>query len=285
MGHEISVTSIQLAQLGAVIANGGYLIHPHIVAWKQTPGSNVEKTKVQAPVQVLRPETVVTMRNMMHKVTMPGGTAAHLHVPGYTFAGKTGTAQIYDYAHRVYTHKYNASFLGFAPYTNPRVVIIVTISGTTGVAGFGGAAAGPVFESAIETALRHESIPRDVPEEIEEMQQKAIIAAAAKSKKSSADKAVEMDTAELATPFTDEELRAAEGEEANTEGNVVVAEVESSAPKVPNFVGKTVRDVAQEAAATGLDVDLYGEGLARAQNPAAGALLHPGAHVAVRFAR
>ncbi len=66
---------------------------------------------------------------------------------------------------------------------------------------------------------------------------------------------------------------------------MVVAEVDSNAPKVPDFVGKTVRDVAQEAAATGLDVDLYGEGLARAQNPAAGALLQPGAHVAVRFAR
>ncbi len=48
MGHEISVTSIQLAQLGAVIANGGYLIHPHIVAWKQTPGSKVEKTQLPA---------------------------------------------------------------------------------------------------------------------------------------------------------------------------------------------------------------------------------------------
>jgi cell division protein FtsI (penicillin-binding protein 3) len=282
MGHEISVTSIQLAQLGAVIANGGYLVHPHVVAWKQSPGSRVEKVKLSPPVQVLRPETIGIMRNMMHKVTMPGGTAQKLHVPGYTIAGKTGTAQIYDYAHHVYTHKYNASFLGFAPYTNPRVVIIVTVSGTTGVAGFGGAAAGPVFESAMATALRHEGIPRDVPEEIEEMQEKALIALA--KRKGPSDKAVEMDTAELATPFTEEELKEASGDEAQS-NDVVVAEVPSEAPKVPNFVGMTVRDVAQEAAATGLDVDLYGEGLARAQRPVAGALLQPGAHIAVRFAR
>jgi cell division protein FtsI (penicillin-binding protein 3) len=281
MGHEISVTSVQLAQLGAVIANGGYLVHPHIVAWKQSPGSKAEKTKVAPPVEVLRPATVVTMRNMMHKVTMPGGTAQKLHVPGYTFAGKTGTAQIYDYAHHVYTHKYNASFLGFAPYTNPRVVIIVTISGTTGVAGFGGAAAGPVFESAIASALRHEGIPRDVPEEIEEMQEKALIAMA--KKKGPRDGVAEMDTAELATPFTAEELKEAEGEEAMNRD--VVAEIDPGAPKVPNFVGMTVRDVAQEAAATGIDVDLYGEGLARAQKPAPGAFLQPGGHIAVRFAR
>jgi cell division protein FtsI (penicillin-binding protein 3) len=282
MGHEISVTSIQLAQLGAVIANGGYLIHPHLVAWKQTPGSKAEKTKLAPPVQVLQPETVATMRNMMHKVTMKGGTAQRLHVPGYTFAGKTGTAQIYDYAHHVYTHKYNASFLGFAPLNNPRVVIIVTISGTTGLAGFGGAAAGPVFETAIATALRDAGIPRDVPEEIEEMEEKALIAMA--KSKGPSDKSLDVDTAELATPFSEEELKEAGGEE-TTEERQVVAEVDSKAPKAPNFVGMTVRDVAQEAAAIGLDVDLYGEGLARAQKPEAGALLQPGAHIAVRFAR
>jgi hypothetical protein len=92
-----------------------------------------------------------------------------------------------------------------------------------------------------------------------------------------------MDTAELATPFTAEELKEAEGEEAMNRD--VVAEIDPGAPKVPNFVGMTVRDVAQEAAATGIDVDLYGEGLARAQKPAPGAFLQPGGHIAVRFAR
>jgi cell division protein FtsI (penicillin-binding protein 3) len=276
MGHEISVTSIQLAQLGAVIANGGYLVHPHILAWKQAPGGQAEPVKFPPPSKVLQPQTVVTMRNMMHKVTMQGGTAAHLRVPGYTLAGKTGTAQIYDYTHRVYTHKYNASFLGFAPYTNPRVVIIVTISGTTGVAGFGGAAAGPVFEAAMGTALRHESIPRDAPEDIEEM--------IAKTKTRRKDKPVEVDSAELSTPFTEEELKSAEGD-ANADGAVILADADPNAPKVPNFVGKTVRDVMQEATATGLEVDLFGDGLARTQNPVAGALLLPGAHIHVRFAR
>ena len=283
MGHEISVTSIQLAQLGAVIANGGFLVHPHLVAWKQAPGSKAEILKYPSPVQVLQPKTVITMRNMMHRVTMRGGTAERLHVPGYTFAGKTGTAQIYDFAHRVYTHKYNASFLGFAPYSNPRLVIIVTISGTTGVAGFGGSAAGPVFETAMATALRHESIPRDVPEDIDALEQKALLAAA-KAKRPSGDKAIEMDSAELTTPFTDEEMKQAAGD-GLMDNSMILAAADPNSPKVPNFVGKTMRDVMQEATATGLDVDLRGDGLARAQSPAAGALLLPGAHVQVRFAR
>lgn len=280
MGHEISVTSIQLARLGAVIANGGYLVAPHIVGWKQMPGGSKQATSLPKPVRILEPQTVVTMRNMMHKVTMPGGTAQHLRVPGYTFAGKTGTAQIYDYAHRVYTHKYNASFLGFAPVNNPKLVVIVTVSGTTGTAGFGGYAAGPVFETAMATSLRQQAIPPDVPEDIEAL----IAKEAAKNKGTGKDKPLEVDSAELTTPFTEDEIREAEGQDAAS-ADLVMATADPNTPKVPNFVGKTVRDVLQEASLTGLDISLFGEGLARTQTPAPGALLLPDTHIHVRFAR
>jgi cell division protein FtsI (penicillin-binding protein 3) len=274
MGHEISVTSIQLAQLGAVIANGGYLVHPHLIAWKQAGNDKRELTKFAPPVKVLEPPTVAIMRNMMHRVTTVG-TAHRLHVPGYSFAGKTGTAQIYDFAHHVYTHKYNASFLGFAPLNDPRLVVVVTISGTNGLAGFGGSAAGPVFEAEMATALRKIGVPRDMPEDIEEL--------LAKQKKGAGEKSiVETDVADLATPFTEEEIKEANGD-ALPDGAVVLAEADPNAPKVPNFVGKTVRDVMQEAASDGLDVNLFGDGLARAQTPPAGAVLLPGSHIYVRF--
>ncbi len=203
MGHEISVTSLQLAQLGSVIANGGFLVHPHIVAWKQAPGGEKEYTRPATPVQVLQPQTVMTMRSLMRRVVQPGGTAQRLHVIGYSLAGKTGTAQIFDFAHRVYTHKYNASFMGLAPSTNPKLVVVVTISGTTGEAGFGASAAGPVFEAVMATALRHFSIPRDVPEEVEEL-----LAKQAKAKEPSEP---DLDDAGIASldPPTEGEMQAA----------------------------------------------------------------------------
>jgi cell division protein FtsI (penicillin-binding protein 3) len=277
MGHEISVTSLQLAQLGGVIANGGFLVRPHLVAWKQAPGEEKVLMKYSVPTQVLKPETVMTMRRMMHRVTMPGGTAQRLRVPGYTFAGKTGTAQIFDFAHHVYTHKYNASFLGFAPTVNPSIVIVVTVSGTTGVAGFGGAASGPAFDIAMATALRRKGIPRDVPEEVEELAQKDTKVTPAK----------ESDDVSLAAlnPPTEEDMKEAAGDQDGGEEAAAAANVDPNAPKVPNFVGKTVKDVMQEAASSGLDVDMFGEGMARAQKPAAGALLNPGEHIQVRFAR
>lgn len=276
MGHEISVTSLQLAQLGSVIANGGFLVHPRLVAWKQAPGEPKQVMRHPPLVQVLQPETVATMRMMMHRVVMPGGTAHRLHVVGYSIAGKTGTAQIFDFSHHVYTHKYNASFLGFAPTVNPSIVIVVTISGTTGEAGFGGAAAGPAFQTVMATALRRLNIQRDVPEEIKEI--------AEKEKKSALEK--ESDDVALAelNPPTEEEMNAASAG-SDADGATALADVDPNAPKAPDFVGKTVKAVMQQATAIGLDIDMLGDGLARTQNPPPGAPLLPGEHIQVRFAR
>lgn len=279
MGHEIAVTSVQLAQAGSVIANGGFLVHPHLVAWTEEPDGRKEMVKYPQPVQVLRPETDATMRVMMRRViTEPGGTGHHLHVAGYTIAGKTGTAQIYDYAHHVYTHKYNASFLGFAPMQNPSILVVVTITGTTGQAGFGGWAAGPVFVKVMSEALRRTCVPRDVPEEVEELAAKEKLAAE-KGKRGA-----EVDVTELSTPLSQDEMKAASGG-SGAESAEEVASADPSAPRVPNFAGKTIKDVMVQAAAQGIEVDMAGEGIARDQNPAAGTVLIPGEHIRVRFAR
>ncbi len=280
MGHEIAVTSVQLAQAGSVIANGGFLVHPHLVAWKQEPGEPKEIVRYPQPVRILRPETDATMRMMMRRViTEPIGTGHRLHVIGYTFAGKTGTAQIYDYAHRMYTHKYNASFMGFGPMENPSMLVLVTVEGTTGVGGYGGTAAGPVFVKVMAEALRRMDVPRDVPQEIEEL--------AAKEKSAAKDKSSQADDdslAQLSTPLTKEEMEAASG---GTDTTLADADEsgDPSAPKVPDFVGKTVRDVMMEAAAEDIDVDMLGDGVARSQNPRPGSVLIPGEHIRVRFAR
>lgn len=282
MGHEIGVTSLQLAQMGSVIANGGYLVHPHLVAWRQLPDGEREYVQRPAPERILRPKTVDIMRTMMHRVMLPHGTGQSLHVPGYALAGKTGTAQIYDFQHKVYTHKYNASFMGFAPLSDPSVLVVVTVNGTTGQAGFGGAAAGPVFEKVMETALERLGVKRDVPEDIEALIEKE----REQEAKNNKDKPAEEDDVELAEadgPLTQEEMKDARGPEDSFSGAAV--DSDPDAPKVPNFVGKTVKDVMTEAAADGLEVDMFGSGLARAQTPEPGAALLPGERIRVRFKR
>ncbi len=206
----------------------------------------------------------MTMRGMMRRVvTDEHGTGHRLHVIGYSLAGKTGTAQIYDYEHKMYTHRYNASFLGFAPANNPAVVIIVTVSGTSGAAGYGGSAAGPAFVRLMQSAMNRLGIVRDVPEDIDELMAKKAKTTQAKAKP---DEEADADmVADLTTPFSAEEMK--DGGRCKT---MVLAVTDGTAPKAPNFVGKTVRDVMQEATATGIEVDMLGDGLARAQNPPAG---------------
>ena len=105
------------------------------------------------------------MRQMMEGVVLHG-TGVRARLDGYSSAGKTGSAQIYDYAARHYTHNYNASFMGLAPVTNPAVVVVVTLNGTNGgTAGQGGRVAAPVFRTVAMEALRVLDVPKDLPDE------------------------------------------------------------------------------------------------------------------------
>ena len=166
MGHEVSVTSIQLALAGAVVANGGLLVKPRIVLARQKPGHAEERFPVEKPQRVIAPETAILMRQMMEGVVLHG-TGKRAILKGYTSAGKTGSAQIYDVKTHTYTHHYNASFLGFAPVANPQIVIVVTLEGTTGgTAGFGGPVAAPVFREVAMSALRMLDVPKDLPDSL-----------------------------------------------------------------------------------------------------------------------
>ena len=281
MGHEISVTSVQLAQACSVIANGGFLVRPHLVRAEAEPGgTKIAPTRFK-PVQVLQPKNVVTMRSMMERVTIvKGATGTRAHVAGYSTGGKTGTAQIFDFAHHVYTHRYNASFMGFAPVVNPSIVVVVTVSGTSGEAGYGGLASAPAFKAVAGEALRLRGVPRDLPEDIEDKPGDK------KNKLKDKDKDVadDLSIAELGDPLTDQDEQLAEGDQSD-DGLRVVAAAEVSGPKAPNLLGKTLKDVVEQATEEGFEVETKGKGLARAQRPAPGEPLAPGAHVRVLFAR
>ncbi|RPI13703.1 MAG: penicillin-binding protein 2, partial [Acidobacteriales bacterium] len=102
MGHEISTTTVQLAQAIAAIANGGMLIKPRLVLSEQRPGGKVEPAPLEPPRSIIRPETAITMRRMMEGVVLHG-TGRSARLEGYTAGGKTGSAQIFDPVCRCYT--------------------------------------------------------------------------------------------------------------------------------------------------------------------------------------
>jgi cell division protein FtsI (penicillin-binding protein 3) len=271
MGQEISVTTLQLAQAGAVIANGGLLVKPRLISKKGN-----QTVPVEQPVRVLKPETAITMRQMMEGVVMPGGTGTRARLQGYTSGGKTGSAQIYDPVAKHYTHSYNGSFMGFAPLTNPAMVAVVTLNGTHGTAGFGGLAAAPVFHAVVTEALRVLEVPKDLPDETPTRTQVA-------SKEEAGDLAI----ADIGRGQPniledgDEEEQPAAGQAERASG----VPAQPAGPTVPNFRGMTMRAVLAEAAAKGLTVLPDGSGVARVQYPPPGSTLHQGERIRVEFAR
>ena len=271
MGQEISVTTLQLAQAAAVIANGGLLVKPRLVSKKGN-----QTVPVEQPVRVLKPETAITMRQMMEGVIMPGGTGTRARLQGYTSGGKTGSAQIYDPVAKHYTHSYNGSFMGFAPLTNPAMVAVVTLNGTHGTAGFGGLAAAPVFHAVVTEALRVLEVPKDLPDETPTRTQVA-------SNAEAGDLAIAdigRGQPNILEDGDDEEQPAA-GQAERASG----VAAQPAGPTVPNFRGMTMRAVLAEAAAKGLTVLPGGSGVARVQYPPPGSTLHQGERIRVEFAR
>ncbi len=189
IGQGVAVTAIQLATAYACIGNDGELLKPYIVERieeRDDDGNSESKNVVyqhqrQVVGHPIRAETARTVRAMMLGVAKKGGTARKAAVPGYTIAGKTGTAQMQE--GRGYSeNNFHASFIGIVPASRPEVVILVTYQKPTvcrrrdtseakGIPVFnhqGGVCAGPTFSEIATFVLRYLAVEPDVPEEVPE---------------------------------------------------------------------------------------------------------------------
>jgi cell division protein FtsI (penicillin-binding protein 3) len=150
-GHGISVNLVQLARAYTVFATDGEL----------KPVSLLKVDGAIAGRPVISADTARAVRRMLEMVVLPGGTAPKAQVAGYRVAGKTGTAHKLE--GHVYVDKYVSSFVGFAPASNPRLVIAIMIDEPAGGQYYGGTVAAPVFSSIMGAALRLLGVPPDAP--------------------------------------------------------------------------------------------------------------------------
>ncbi len=147
IGQGLSVTPMQMAAAYSAIANGGILNQPRLLT--QVGGERVSTDS--EPERVLEAGTAAQVRRMLEGVLEPGGTASAVSVPGYVLAGKTGTAEKAEDG--TYSEsRYVASFVGFAPAQNPKLLVTVVVDEPTFVH-TGGEVAAPVFGEIAEFAL------------------------------------------------------------------------------------------------------------------------------------
>jgi cell division protein FtsI (penicillin-binding protein 3) len=159
IGQGVAVSVLQLARVYASVANGGLLVQPTLLRGTVDERGDFHKTERSPPKRVLSVRTAQTLTGILEGVVKEGGTGTAAALDDWTVAGKTGTAQVPNPKGGGYLPgAYVASFMGFAPAEDPRVVVaVVRDRPAKGI--YGGTVAAPVFREVAGYALRHMQVP------------------------------------------------------------------------------------------------------------------------------
>jgi cell division protein FtsI/penicillin-binding protein 2 len=287
MGQEVGVTPLQLISAVSAIANGGMLYKPHIVADVRRGETVLPREGLLAasePRRVIQPETAATLRRLMEGVVL-NGTGKLARLDGWTSAGKTGSAQKID----PNTGRYSptqliASFTGFAPINNPAVAILVSLDSPIGLHE-GGMVAAPVFKRVAEQVLPYLDVSPDVP-----VNERLVQAAYKKQAQSDAENLEDFTPSGLLL-LPEQPEPASSSVETHSTSNLnsishltlAVTADEDTEISIPDFSGKTMRDVTEMCLRLGLDPILVGTNLATEQTPGAGSQVRRGSRITVQF--
>jgi cell division protein FtsI (penicillin-binding protein 3) len=264
MGQEVGVTAIQIMRAMAVIANGGYLVRPYVVdRVLDAQGRLVERTDPER-VRVLSSRTTGIVRDALVRV-VTAGTGKKAAVPGFQIAGKTGTAQKFDPELRMYSPTdFISSFVGFAPAVDPEFVVAVIFDSPHPYY-HGGDVSAPVFAEIARQVLMLRKVEPTEPIAPERLAAAETTAAPAPA-------------AAPAPPPVDTLLPVEE-----TSRETVIALIPENSFTMPDFTGKSLRQVMKECARIGLILQPSGSGLAVEQIPPPGALIKPSTRCTVWF--
>ena len=250
IGHSIAVTPLQLVTAMAAIANDGILLKPHIVKEiRNADGSTYLQTKRDEVRRVLQSATTKTLVGLLEQVVAAGG-GQKAQVKGYRIGGKTGTAQkIRPNGAGYMDGHYIASFCGFAPVDDPKVVVLVILDDPSGGNFYGGQIAAPVAGAIFSQIFRYMHI------------------------EPSSDPFVEMD-----------EKRAQKEAQAPPKKKPRLPDVVPSGKVVmPDLDGLTIREAAEKLAEIGVTLEAEGSGRASYQSAPAYSVIDPGETVTVVF--
>jgi cell division protein FtsI (penicillin-binding protein 3) len=250
MGYSLGVTALQMIGAINVVANGGALVEPHVVrAIIDGPHRNVVASREIR--RVISEQTAATVTSMLEAV-VASGTGKAAQVPGFTVAGKTGTARKVKEGGRGYSDSYTSSFIGFAPSRSPVISILVVIDAPKAGGYYGGTIAAPVFQAIADQTLRYLGVPPTV----ESGQRPRVLVAQTESSGSS--------TALVAAP-------------ARRDRQPELTTVAITPGKMPDLRGLSARDAVRVATRLGLVVRVAGDGVVSEQDRAAGEPVEAGA--------
>jgi cell division protein FtsI (penicillin-binding protein 3) len=244
MGYQIGVTPLQMAAAVSSVANGGEFVEPRVIRamYRDDRWYTVQPKVLRRTVSA---DTAAVLTSIMEDV-VERGTGKQAQIPGFTIAGKTGTAAKLINGHYSKSD-YNGSFVGFIPSRNPALTIIVVLDSPHGSQGyFGGSVSAPIFRRIAEPALRYLGIGPTINP-----------------------------AAPVLVTRRDESPALATSPEPRPEP--IVSLVADAPRTVPDVLGQSARDAVRTLGKAGFTARVAGDGFVVSQEPIAGTTLEPGA--------
>ncbi|HEX7793263.1 MAG TPA: penicillin-binding protein [Vicinamibacterales bacterium] len=237
MGYQVGVTPLQMAAAISSVANGGQYVEPRVVRAAYRDNRRYE-VKPKVLRRTISADTAASLTGIMEGVVDRGTAKGFAEIPGYTVAGKTGTAN--TLVNGRYSNSTYASFVGFVPSRDPKITVLVMLDSPKGPAGhFGGPVSGPIFKRIAEATLRYLGVAP---------------------------------TIDPAPPVLvarhDDEVVESEGPA--QESPIVNVLVEAPEGTVPDVRGLSARDAMRKLAKAGLSAQMTGDGYVVSQDPAPG---------------
>jgi cell division protein FtsI/penicillin-binding protein 2 len=266
MGYQVGVTALQMATAVSSVANGGTLMEPRVVRAIVQDGRRiaVQPRRIRTTIT---PDTAAELTGIMEAVVDRGtGTAAR--IPGYSVAGKTGTAAKLVGGH--YSHDdYNASFVGFVPSRKPALTIIVVIDSPRGGSYYGGVIAAPIFRRIGEASLQQLGIGPTIgaPPPVLVKQNRRAPAPHWGPRPQPEIPPLGAPVGPSSTP------------------SILTIDTPPRLQALPDFRGLSAREVVRTLTRMGMTAKLSGEGFVVDQTPSPGSPIEPGAACEVRLAR
>jgi cell division protein FtsI (penicillin-binding protein 3) len=238
MGYQVGVTPLQMAAAVSSVANGGLYVEPRVVraAYRDNRRYEVKPKVLRRTISL---DTAAALTGIMEQVVERGTAKGFAEIPGYTIAGKTGTANTLIKGH--YSNNTYASFVGFLPSRDPKVTILVMLDSPRGSNGhFGGPVSGPIFRRIAEATLRYLGV------------------------------APTIDPAPPVLVARRDGQDVVETDESAQESPVVNVLIEAPAGFVPDVRGLSAREAMRKLAKAGLAAQMAGDGFVVSQDPAPG---------------
>jgi stage V sporulation protein D (sporulation-specific penicillin-binding protein) len=296
-GQTLTVTPIQMLTAIGAIANDGKLMWPHFgKALLDQNGNVVQAIEPRVVRQVVKPEVARYVQELMVGV-VDTGTGRNARVPGYKIGGKTGTAtKVVD--GKIAKGRYIASFVGFAPFPNPEVAVLISVDEPQG-AYYGGQVAAPIFGELMGEVLQYLNVPSSTeppPKPQPGMpaapkpREQVFVPAIVNLPVSEAQKVAQQSDMELfiqgGGAFVTEQFPLA-GTTAYKDGQMVantdLPDPGEESVHVPPLAGKTLREAAQTLALRGLLMQADGTGVVVRQEPDGSSVVRKGTIVKVHL--